>query len=341
MKPHLTILAAVIFSNCFIGFETLADQRLATDFSVPPDMVYIPDGSFLMGDSFGEGEPDELPVHLVTLDAFFMGKYEITNGQYCEYLNSAIGSGSIYVTNGKVYGTGNDRVYFDTSTSSSYSQIEYNGSIFSVRTKGGRDMSNDPVVMVNWYGAFAYCNWRSQQEGREQCYDLATATFICDFSKKGYRLPTEAEWEYAARGGLSGKRFPLGDTITHSQANYRSSSLYSYDISPTRDFHPTWDDDGIYPYTSPVGSFAPNGFGLYDVTGNVWEWCNDWYSDTYYQTSPTNNPTGPEFTSYRVVRGGAWGGLAYDCRAAHRCYLFSPNPRYNYLGFRVVLKPEQ
>ena len=193
-------------------------------------------------------------------------------------------------------------------------------------------MSNDPMVEVSWYGAAAYCNWRSQQGGKEQCYNLST--WACDFGKHGYRLATEAEWEYAARGGLAGRRFPWGDTITHSQANYYSSNSYSYDISPTEGFHPAWDD--IYPYTSPVGSFPVTGYGLYDMAGNVWEWCNDWYSGSYYSSSPTNNPTGPITGTYRVIRGGYWGLNASGCRVASR-YGYTPVTRVNDIGFRCVL----
>lgn len=213
------------------------------------------------------------------------------------------------------------------------------GSVFSVRTKGGRSMVNDPMVRVSWYGAVAYCNWRSHQEGRQPCYNLSTWT--CDFSKNGYRLPTEAQWEYAARGGLSGRRFPWGNTITHSQANYYSRSEYSpglsptpYDISPTRGCHPTWDD-GIYPYTSPVGSFAPNGYGLYDMTGNVWEWCNDWHDD--YSSSPQTNPTGPTSGTYRVLRGGCWYYGAGYCRVASRGSLGPGVRSDSRVGFRVSL----
>ncbi|MHC4394375.1 MAG: formylglycine-generating enzyme family protein [Planctomycetota bacterium] len=349
--------SADITGDCFVDFEdftvigaqwlnvygwndvnTLANQWLTTDPCVPNDMVYIPDGEFEMGDHFAECSPTELPVHTVTLDSFYMCKYEVTNGQYCQYLNSALGS-SIYISAGIVFGSVNNQPYYDTHSYSIYSQIDYNdvSGTFSVRTKGEppRDMSDDPMVEVSWYGSVAYCNWRSGEEGKEQCYNLLT--WMCDFSKNGYRLPTEAEWEYAARGGLSGRRFPWGDTITHSQANYYSyweegSPYYLYDVSPTEGIHPDWND-GISPYTSVVGSFSPNGYGLYDMAGNVWEWCNDWYSPTYYSSSPSNNPTGPTSGFPRVIRDG---GGPESCRVAARndCDAFG---RYPDCGFRVVL----
>ena len=330
--------SADLTGDCFVDFEDfalMAAQWLTTDPCIPDDMAYIPDGTFEMGDNFDEGGSGERPVHTVTLDSFYMGKYEVTNGQYCTYLNSALGS-SIYVSGGVVYGSGNNQPYCDTSTSSSYSQIAYSGGVFTVRSKGDRDMYNDPMVMVSWYGAVAYCNWRSQHEGKEQCYNLSTWT--CDFNKHGYRLATEAEWEYAARGGLSGRRFPWGDTINHDYANYRANgSAYSYDTSPytTYTYHPLWND-GINPYTSPAGSFAANGYGLYDMAGNVWEWCNDWYSSTYYGSSPPNNPTGPTGGTYRVLRGGGWSNHANICRVAYRSAT-SPSSRLNYYGFRISL----
>jgi formylglycine-generating enzyme required for sulfatase activity len=302
-------------------------------FASSQEMVYIPGGTFQMGDSFTEGWSHERPVHTVTVDSFYMGRYEVTNGQYCQYLNSALGS-SIYVSGGVVYGSGNNQPYCDTSTSNSYIQISYSGSVFSVRTKGGRSMSNDPMVEVSWFGAAAYCNWRSQQEGKELCYNLST--WNCDFTKKGYRLPTEAEWEYAARGGLSSRRFPWGDTITHSQANYDSDSRYSYDISPTRGYHPTWND-GIYPFTSPVGSFAANNYGLYDMAGNVWEWCNDWYGA--YSSNTQTNPTGPTSGSYRDLRGGGWYEFADSCRVAYRVRDYPHCQAFGH-GFRLALKAE-
>ena len=304
---------------------------------LPGDMVAIPAGTFQMGDSKGEGNPwDELlPVHTVTVDSFAMGKYEMTNGQYRDFLNSALAQGLITVTNGVVYkaGSGTSYPYCDTSTSISYSKIAFSNNTFSVQTKGGKDMTNHPMVDVSWYGAVAYCNWRSQQEGKQTCYNLST--WACDFSKKGYRLATEAEWEYAARGGLSGNRFPWGDTINQTQANFYSFP-YSYDVSPVKyQCHPLWDD-GIYPYTSPVGFFASgaNAYGLYDMAGNVWEWCNDWRGS--YSSSSQTNPTGSTTGDMRVLRGGSWGNRSDSCRVAFR---IGNNPNacnYNY-GFRLVL----
>jgi formylglycine-generating enzyme required for sulfatase activity len=199
-------------------------------------------------------------------------------------------------------------------------------------------MSDDPMVMVSWYGAASYCNWRSSAEGYENCYNLST--WECDFSKHGYRLATEAEWEYAARGGENSPyyRFPWGDTINHDYANYYANgSAYSYDTSPytTYTFHPDWND-GIYPYTAPGGSFSANGYGLYDMAGNVWEWCNDWYDEDYYDVSPFDNPAGPASGTYRVLRGGSWYYYAYHCRVAYR-YSGTPGYRYYHVGFRFVL----
>jgi formylglycine-generating enzyme required for sulfatase activity len=349
--------SADLTGDCFVDFKDLAilASQWLTGTVIPEDMVFIPAGSFQMGDSFTEGGSDELPVHTVTLDSFSIGKFEVTNGQYCQYLNSALGS-SIYVSGGVVYGNGNNLPYCANSESNPYSQISYSGGVFSVRTKGGRSMSNDPMVCVSWYGAVAYCNWRSQQDGKEQCYNLST--WVCDFNKKGYRLATEAEWEYAARGGLSGKRFPWGDDIYHTQANYYSETSYAYDKGPTREFHPLWND-GIRPYTSPVGFFdgtmkyktdyqwpgsatsyqttsGVNNYGLYDMAGNVWEWCNDWYSSTYYSSSPPNNPTGPTSGSYLVLRGGYWINNAYYCRVAFR-WRDTPDAQHDDVGFRCVL----
>ena len=353
--------SADLTGDCFVDYEDLADmggqwlngydcndltemasQWLTTDPNAPddPSMVYTPGGEFEMGRHVSDpcySEPSsELPVHAVFLDSFFIGKYEITNQQYCDYLNSAY-PGQIKVVSGVVYASSDnpcDYPYCDTHSADGDSQIDFSDPDFSVRSKDGRDMSDDPMVMVSWYGSVAYCNWRSVQEDKEKCYNLST--WECYFSKHGYRLPTEAEWEYAARGGEHSPyyRFPWGDTISHSQANYCAIGGYPYDLSDPNGYHPDYND--VMPYTAPVGSFSANGYGLYDMAGNVWEWCNDWYDPDYYDTSPYDNPTGPASGSGRVLRGGGWSSTAHGCRVADRNFS-SPGGRGRYYGVRIVL----
>jgi len=187
--------------------------------------------------------------------------------------------------------------------------------------------------MVKW------CNARSEKEGLTPCYTLGGAVYqttdnsevACNWNANGYRLPKEAEWEKAARGGLIRKRFPLGDTISYTQANYYGAASYSYDLSPTQGTNPAYND-GVTPYTSPVGSFAANGYGLYDMAGNVFEWCWDWYGT--YGSGTVTDPTGPSSGIYRVMRGGHWGILASYCRVGCRGQYNRPSTSSNYIGFR-------
>ncbi len=306
----------------------------------PNEFVYIPAGTFEMGDHH-DGMSYSLPLHDVFLDSFYMSRYEITNKQYCDFLNSAILAGDIKdpnLTGGVVYAaddTSNSYPYCNTSTYSSYSQINYSVGVFSVNIKDGTtDMSNHPMVEINWYGCVAYCNWKSQQDRLESCYNLSS--WDCDFTKNGYRLPTEAEWEYAARGGEHSPyyRYPWADSIDGSMANYwESGDPY---------------ETGAYPWTTPVGYYdggqtpagtdMVNGYGLYDIAGNVWDWCNDWYNSSYYSTSPENNPTGPASSpdDYRVLRGGIWSFYDSFCRVAFRGYALPDACAYE-LGFRVCV----
>ncbi len=254
----------------------------------------VPAGVFQMGDSFFDGEAYERPVHNVQVSDFQIGKYEVSKLLWDEV---------------RVWGAGHG-----------YADLP----------EGGGKASNHPVHSVNWHAAVKWCNARSEKDGYVPAYTLAGNVYRtgeddrveCDFVGNGYRLPTEAEWEKAARGGLAGKRFPFGDTITHDQANYFSNVFndderrrYFYDISPTRGFHPVWND-GSYPYTSPVGSFAPNGYGLYDMAGNVFDWCWDAYGD--YSPAFQVDPRGPVGTQYRISRGGAWNWGGTNCRVAFR-----------------------
>lgn len=306
-------------------FEVLASWGACPD---DYDMVPIPAGEFEMGRHVGDGEADELPVHAVYIDEFYMSVYETTNAQYCAYLNAAWAQGLIEVNGGLVYKAGDSEPYCDTFASSSYSRIHWDGSSFSVTA----DKEDHPMVEVSWYGAVAYCNWRSAEEGLQQLYQ--TDWWECIWDGNGYRLPTEAEWEYAARGGLHNpyRRYPWGDDIDGSKANYwESGDPY---------------EKGPQPWTTPVGYYdgnqvppgddIANGYGLYDVTGNVWEWCNDWYQENYYENSPYDNPHGPSNGTSRVVRGGGWYYGPEYCRSAGRIWS-EPGTRGDYSGFRIVL----
>jgi formylglycine-generating enzyme required for sulfatase activity len=271
----------------------------------PPavDMVAIPGGTFEMGDHAGVGGSKEQPVHSVTLDAFYMDKYEVSNTKFADFLNNSTVTVSYGSYVYQVGGAGQLICYL------SYA-LNHNGSTFGL--DAGKD--NHPVVFQTWYGAALYCNYLSTANGRTPCYD--ETTFDCDFTADGFRLPTEAEWEYASRGGEHNPyyQYPWGsDSITSADANY------DFDIGTTVD----------------VGSYAANGYGLYDMAGNVWEWCNDWYDGSYYSNSPATNPTGPASGLYRVIRGGSWYYSAFYLRCANRNFIFPTRSDYS-IGFRVL-----
>ncbi len=182
-----------------------------------------------------------------------------------------------------------------------------------------------PVVSVSWYDAVLYCNWLSELAGLELCYN--TTTWAYDSTKNGYHLPTEAQWEKASRGGLVQKIYPWGDEEPANRCNYNG---YAGDlVSLMPDF---LNDRGPL----PVDSLNVNGYGLLNAVGNVWEWCNDWYSYDYYANSPQTNPLGPETGSEKVIRGGAWDSEPTRLHCAYRQQRFSPSTKKYNIGFRIA-----
>jgi formylglycine-generating enzyme required for sulfatase activity len=273
------------------------------DFNPPSGMALIPAGVFTMGDNL-DGESDAVPTN-VTVSAFCMDVSLVSYSQWQSVYNWATNQG---------YG-------FDNA--------------------GSGKAADHPVQTVDWYDTVKWCNARSQQAGLAPVYytdagltqvytNGDTDAVYPNWTASGYRLPTEAEWEKAARGGLSGQRFPWGNVISESLANYYGDTNYSYDLGP-KHYNAAFATGG-YPYTSPVGYFAANGYELYDMAGNVFEWCGDWYGTPYAGGS---DPRGPASGSLRVLRGGDWSSLADWERCANRIN-FNPNFAVSLIGFRCV-----
>ena len=268
------------------------------------EFVLIRGGTFTMGSPAGEFEhKSDETQHRVKVSEFYMAKYEVTVAEFRKF----------------VAATG-----YRTDAEKGGGSVIWNGTTNAVKTAGvnwrhgvsgsvrSRSEENDPVVHVSWNDATAYCKALSAKTGKE------------------YRLPTEAEWEYACRAG-SRTPFNTGENLTTNQANYDGN--YPYNGNPT---------GGYRQKTVAVNSFAPNRWGLYNMHGNVMEWCSDWYGGTYYDDCKAQgvvtNPTGPSTGSARVFRGGSWNGYAEYCRSANRNY-FTPVRRNYDLGFRPVFVP--
>ncbi|WP_367391644.1 formylglycine-generating enzyme family protein [Lewinella sp. LCG006] len=303
---------ALSFLSLSPVFETAKLSDVAVDAGelLVTEMITVPGGTFRMGDNFGDGGLNEKPAHMVTISTFEIGKYELTFAEY-------------------------DR--FCSSTSRPLPRDE----------RWGRDQM--PVINVSWYDAVAYCNWRSEQEGYTKVYRVEIEkafdgsdekVFYADWQANGYRLPTEAEWEYAASWSNSSEK-TTRRTIRASERYAGTSSehlLDDYanfcDANCSFRWKTTPRDDG-YAHTAPVGQFLPNELGVYDMSGNVWEWCWDYFDEDYYKDSPKEDPRGSNIGGYRIVRGGSWRNLQPEVRCAYRQEKSPGRGNFN-TGFRLA-----
>lgn len=301
MKKQIGLFTAILFavSTLMVSCsQEVHEHTFAEEWSSDVRFVLIPAGTFQMGSE--KGESDNKPVHEVTITkSFYMGKYEVTQAEYEKYCS-----------------------YGSSSPSSKYG-----------------DGDNFPAYYVSWYDALVYCNKRSMAEGLTPCYSISGSTdpedwggvptssnntwnaVVCDWNANGYRLPTEAEWEYAARAGDN-----TVDNLTYSGTS-DEKKLDEY----------AWYDSNSTIKTHEVGTKLSNAFGLYDMSGNVFEWCWNWYTDSYdAEAEGGSNPTGASSGSKRVSRGGGLDGNSGNCAVSYR-YNSSPNLRHGFsLGFRVV-----
>ncbi len=260
-----------------------------------PELALIPAGDFLMGSD--EGEDDERPAHRVHVDDFLIGVHPVTQGEYSRFVqDTGQRAPAVYELPLVVSAGGRDRERTFRTAGQPYVWVD------SVPPP---DRLDHPVALVRWDDAVAYCAWLSATSGRV------------------VRLPTEAEWEKAARGGVEGKRYPWGDRLDRNMANFLTDPSL-------KAIHGT----------TPCRSYPPNAYGLFDVTGNVWEWVSDWYDPTYYAAAPERNPAGPRQGHLHIIRGGGW--LVADVRmlsCSHRHKV--PPDTYSYsIGFRIVCAPE-
>ena len=290
-----------------VNKPAVAGLRLLPGGDTPEGMAFVDGGTFTMGSN--NGEDDEKPTHQVTLNGFFIGKTEVTLESFSKFIQA-----TGYKTDAEKGGYSSvlvDGKWKDTS-----------GVDWRCDTKGNKRPDSEklhPVIHVSWNDAVAYCNWLSEQEGLQKAYKIGDSSVTCDFNSNGYRLPTEAEWEYATNKG-KGYKFSGSDNLDVV------GWFGAYDNSGNRK-----NEEG----TSEVGKKLPNELGIHDMSGNVYEWCWDWYERDYYSSSLGSNPKGPDSGFFRVLRGGSWLNLPERCRVADRLF-YGPGGRGSNFGFRLA-----
>jgi len=318
----LAVLVALGSLTLAAAAEPEAGKTKQITNSIGMKLTLVPPGEFLMGSAESAADTaaffnktyggnlkadsfkNEHPQHLVRITKpFYLGTYHVTRGQYRQFVaDTGYQTDAEKGANPGAHGLDIDKKEFGFIAN------------YSWRNPGFEQTDEHPVICVSWNDAAAFCKWLSGKEG------------------KTYRLPTEAEWEYACRAGTT-NRYNSGDdpetlakagNVADATAKAKFPSLSGIKAS-----------DG-FAFTSPVGSFQPNAFGLYDMHGSAWQWCADWYGENYYAVSPANDPTGPDSGSGRVHRGGSWFTGPADSRSAGRSPATADH-RGNGTGFRVVL----
>ena len=310
VKWLIIISISYIFYNCasltFSG-NSISDYE---------ELVFIPGGTFIMGDTWDIGDTNQLPTHEVTLQDFSIGIYEVTNKQFAEVFNWALEQEQITVSNFTIYNSDDSiNVLYQIDNDNDNSDIGFFEELLTLDST-----RNDfPCIGVSWYGAVAYCNYLSEKDGLAPCYSLDDWTLISEIN--GYRLPTEAEWEYAARGGKKSSDYKFsGSNIIEDVGWYKFNSL------------------GM---THKVGGKIANELGLFDMTGNVFEWCWDIYRS--YSSIEQVDTAGVDYKKFHVIRGGNCFCDTSNCYNSYRS-INNPPPsppnsiNLDYVGFRVVLQ---
>lgn len=267
-----------------ILIATLLCISLVTNAQIKPQMVLVEGGTFQMGNpgtAVPKGDSDERPVHKVTVNSFYIATTEVTVKEYKQFIDADASTTDFLSKREHKMPAAPDSAW--------YAEHPDTKKFYPLPSQPWWDWQDAlPMHHITWYDAVAYCNWLSQKEGLQKCYSLnADGGIDLDVTKNGYRLPTEAEWEFAARGG-----------------NKSKGTIYSG--SATANLVCWYDDSSKLKGPQKVGTKQANELGIYDMSGNVWEWCSDYYTKDYYAKSPENNPINLSPTAYRVLRGGSW-----------------------------------